>query len=253
MNKENFETENRKKYGNKENDEIAKSFKISLEIGAAACFMPIRKYLTRFVSISEKRQNPGDIEKIKDYCIRLYEKNVISKHDLSELGLFFNNQNYLAAYNYVSIIEIKFFNKITQLKEAKELILNLENELLEEYKNPLKIYFICSEINRKVAIICKPFNQKKENVLIDNYCFANNLIFEDFNNKSRKKEHIIPRQALQYVLHKVFKLSTSKTGLLTGGFDHSTITINCQKVIDQPKTYNQYLKYLENEKTATDL
>lgn len=73
------ETENRLKYGAKENDIISQMFAISLNTGLSFCLGNALKYITRYESQSEKGNNPADLYKFKDYiqrCIEVCESDI---------------------------------------------------------------------------------------------------------------------------------------------------------------------------------
>jgi len=63
--------ENFKKYGPKGNDIIAKQFEISYISGVSFCLGNVQKYLTRYISNSDKSNNINDIVKVYDYLSRL--------------------------------------------------------------------------------------------------------------------------------------------------------------------------------------
>lgn len=74
-----FELENRKKYGQKENDVISQQFAISPICGIAFCFGNAQKYLLRYKSTSEKSNNSQDLIKTIDYI-----KNVCNREFLEQ-------------------------------------------------------------------------------------------------------------------------------------------------------------------------
>lgn len=76
MNQEQLEESNRKKYGSKEHDVIANTYRRSKEHGDVWCERNIHRYLDRFVRPgSSKAQNMGDLYKAKDYLERMIEEN----------------------------------------------------------------------------------------------------------------------------------------------------------------------------------
>lgn len=93
-------TENELKYGEKQNDVIAQEFAFSKIMGAGFCFGNIKKYLTRYISDSEKSKNPKDLGKAKDYLNRLHQKDIINDEDLSIITEFIESNNITdALYN----------------------------------------------------------------------------------------------------------------------------------------------------------
>jgi hypothetical protein len=66
-------TENQLKYGDKRNDIITLQYQMSKQAFIGFIFGNILKYLRRYISISEKGNNPKDIEKVKDYIQRYAE------------------------------------------------------------------------------------------------------------------------------------------------------------------------------------
>jgi NTP pyrophosphatase (non-canonical NTP hydrolase) len=139
---EKFELENRKKYGAKNADEIAKSFEISESNGAGGCFLAIRKYLKRFISESEKAGNIIDLQKVKDYANRLNEHGIIPQNSYLEKTVY---KDVEAAYNYFEFLERAFFkeyeNRVFETK-FKEL-------LAQNYNSIVKRGLINSETNKR--------------------------------------------------------------------------------------------------------
>lgn len=66
---------NEAKYGNKEDDTIARTFRESLVGGNFYCGKNAEKYIRRFLSNSHKANNITDLEKAKDYLQRMIDYN----------------------------------------------------------------------------------------------------------------------------------------------------------------------------------
>jgi hypothetical protein len=66
---------NRQKYGSKEDDLIARSYRDSKEKGDIWCSNNTIKYLTRFTGNSIKSNNIVDLRKAADYLNRMLEQN----------------------------------------------------------------------------------------------------------------------------------------------------------------------------------
>ena len=92
------ETENRLKYGAKENDIISQMFEISLQTGLAFCLGNALKYITRYESKSEKANNHADLHKFHDYierCIEVCESDISKNY----LGFTYALQDILISCN----------------------------------------------------------------------------------------------------------------------------------------------------------
>lgn len=71
-----LEESNRKKYGEKEFDQISENFRISKESGDTWCAENVKRYLNRFKRPgSTKANNLTDLYKAKDYLERMIEEN----------------------------------------------------------------------------------------------------------------------------------------------------------------------------------
>lgn len=76
-----------------------------------------------------------------------------------------------------------------------------------------------------------------------------NLISETFDSnmselcgKKRKKEIVIPRQVAMYLLRAEIGLNFSEIGEILGGRDHSTVLHGNQKILNELKNNDQFLK-----------
>lgn len=67
------EKKNREKYGSREDDFIARTFRDDVITGHIWCAQNIKKYLTRFTSKSSKALNLIDLLKCADYLNRMIE------------------------------------------------------------------------------------------------------------------------------------------------------------------------------------
>lgn len=63
------------KYGNRNDDVIARSYREGVDIGNVWCLKNVEKYLRRFLSHSAKGNNLIDLLKAKDYLDRAVEIN----------------------------------------------------------------------------------------------------------------------------------------------------------------------------------
>lgn len=64
------EEQNRKKYGEPENDLIAQWFAFNIDFGCLFCLVHIQTYARRYNSDAEKGHNEADIKKMLDFCNR---------------------------------------------------------------------------------------------------------------------------------------------------------------------------------------
>ncbi len=69
------EIKNRAKYGPRDDDHIAGIYKKSITAGDVWTGENAKKYITRFMSQSNKAKNGMDILKAIDYLVRMYEAN----------------------------------------------------------------------------------------------------------------------------------------------------------------------------------
>lgn len=67
--------ENVRKYGEKEDDTIARAYRHSKEAGDVYCAFNAQKYITRFISKSAKANNNVDLKKSIDYLERMILNN----------------------------------------------------------------------------------------------------------------------------------------------------------------------------------
>lgn len=73
---EQLEESNRKKYGDKEFDQISQCYRVSKEKGDIWCAENVKRYLDRFTRPeSTKRDNVTDLVKAKDYLERMIAEN----------------------------------------------------------------------------------------------------------------------------------------------------------------------------------
>lgn len=124
-----------------------------------------------------------------------------------------------------------------------ELLKKLEIELSEEFKNPPKIKHLRVQLINEIDRLCNPFLSKELDYQIKDFCSKNGLELDEILQKSRKREIVMARQALQYYLHKVCKFSLPAVGNVTGGKDHATVLWACKKVEFQWKFYEKYFKF----------
>lgn len=68
--------ENVRKYGEKEDDTIARAYRHGKESGDVYCAFNAQKYITRFISKSKKANNNLDLAKVLDYINRMMEMNI---------------------------------------------------------------------------------------------------------------------------------------------------------------------------------
>lgn len=107
-----FELENRKKYGEKGNDEISNQFKINALCGIGFCFGNINKYLKRYVSESEKAKNELDVKKEIDYLIRVYELNFIEKSWCDIFIGYIESKQIEKAINFSNRMQVFIINNL---------------------------------------------------------------------------------------------------------------------------------------------
>lgn len=69
-----LEAKNRDKYGEKQFDVIADSYRVGKKEGDIYCGFNAIKYIKRYVGKSHKAQNPIDLDKAIDYLTRMKEQ-----------------------------------------------------------------------------------------------------------------------------------------------------------------------------------
>lgn len=81
MKPEELEKSNRSKYGQKEDDLIARTYRDNKRDGDVWCVLNIQRYLTRFVRQgSSKANNLTDLLKARDYLDRMIEYNQFNEN-----------------------------------------------------------------------------------------------------------------------------------------------------------------------------
>lgn len=85
--------------------------------------------------------------------------------------------------------------------------------------------------------------------IIDEVCFETDINKDVVFMRTRKREIITARQMIQHFIKEKTKLSLSKIGQLTGGFDHSTVIYSWKEVnnLKANKDYNETYEQIANK------
>ena len=121
----------------------------------------------------------------------------------------------------------------------------LEIELSAVTPDKFAVRMAKESILRELKEITRPFESKIQNdpeLFIIDFCKKHNVTYAEMFSKSKKREHVMLRQALHYLFRTKTTLSSSAIGKLVGNKDHATV-LHSEKVVNcQPKVFAKYFK-----------
>ena len=88
-------------------------------------------------------------------------------------------------------------------------------------------------------------NDSKIEELIKYVSRENNITIFELTSKTRKREVVTCRHEISYILHKVYKVNSSKVGSLFNR-DHSTVLHSCKTVSNFIEIDKKYEKHMGN-------
>ncbi len=161
----------------------------------------------------KSRFNAGMIVDIQspDYESRL--EILKKKAEINNLSISLEVLDYVATHVTGNIRELEGILNIifiqTEIRK-KELSLNEVKEIIQSnYKSKKP-----SDYKKLIEIVANHFNVDKD------------CIYQ----KTRKKEYVIPRQIIMFLMREDFKLSYPTIGEKLGGRDHTTVMHSCERV-----------------------
>jgi chromosomal replication initiator protein len=94
-------------------------------------------------------------------------------------------------------------------------------------------------------LILKPKKKISPEKVIEVVCDFYNVSKKEVLSNSRKKEVVLPRQVIMYLLREELKLSLPSIGVKLGNKDHTTVGYACEKVEEKIKKEGDFIKEIE--------
>ncbi|MDD5606617.1 MAG: chromosomal replication initiator protein DnaA [Candidatus Pacebacteria bacterium] len=116
---------------------------------------------------------------------------------------------------------------------TKALIIFEQERSFEKVKNALE------------NIILEPRKKLSADKIIQTVCDFYNISQREILSKTRKKEVVLPRQTIMYLLREEINLSLPSIGVKIGNKDHTTVGYACEKIEDKIKKDGEFIKDIE--------
>lgn len=93
--------------------------------------------------------------------------------------------------------------------------------------------------------VLKPKNKISPEKIIEIVCDFYNVSKKEILSNTRKKEVVLPRQVIMYLLREEVNLSLPSIGIKIGNKDHTTVGYACEKIEEKIKKDGEFLKDIE--------
>lgn len=93
--------------------------------------------------------------------------------------------------------------------------------------------------------VLKPKNKISPEKIIEIVCDFYNVSKKEILSNTRKKEVVLPRQVIMYLLREEVNLSLPSIGIKLGNKDHTTVGYACEKIEEKIKKDGEFLKDIE--------
>lgn len=138
-------------------------------------------------------------------------------------------------------------------KEILEFIAQNISKNIRELEGVLiKSFFLFQKDQNTKSVIFKikeVFDAPKKRISPERVsnvvCGFYNISHKEVVSRSRKKEFVLPRQVIMYLLHNELSLSLPSIGVKIGNKDHTTVGYGCEKIEEKIKKDGDFLKDIE--------
>ncbi|HOK35176.1 MAG TPA: chromosomal replication initiator protein DnaA [Candidatus Pacearchaeota archaeon] len=185
---------------------------------------------------------PRAIEKLEERLKSRFEGGMVADISLPEteerlaiLEEKVEEKGVILPKEILEFIAVNIKNNIRELEGAliKAIVLFQREQSVEVVKKELK------------DIINQPKNRISPEKIIDNVCSFYNVSKKDVLSKSRKKELVLPRQVIMYLMREEINLSLPSIGVKIGNKDHTTVGYACEKIEEKLKKDGDFFRDLE--------
>lgn len=141
-------------------------------------------------------------------------------------------------------------------KEILEFIANNVKSNIRELEGTLIRAIVIFEKEQSVEAVKKELggiiNKSKNRIsyekIIEDVCDFYRVAKKDILSKSRKKDLVLPRQVIMYLMRNEINLSLPSIGAKIGNKDHTTVSYACEKIEEKMKKDGDFFRDLETIK-----
>jgi len=157
---------------------------------------------------------PSFEERVAILQQKIEERNVILPKEIIEF-IAQNVRKNIRELEGALIKAIIIFERDQSIESVKKHL----QDLIEEPRRKITVEKIINEV-------CEFYNVSKKEIL----------------SKSRKKEYVLPRQVIMYLLREELNLSLPSIGVKLGNKDHTTVGYACEKIREKLRKDGEFIK-----------